>query len=190
MTYRIGEITVNLRANDIAKISFSQTSLKFRCQRCAVFCCKCGGPRLSPKDVRDLKRSGKSLALSIDTKDMTMKERKDGSCILLTVDSDKAYKCSVYNVRPILCRTYPFQFERLGEDSFALNLIPCCNGLNAHDGDPIDERFFKKHLRKPFLDLLDHGQHCPSISTTILKSRQPHLIPEGRNIDAFRFFQS
>lgn len=179
MTDRIAEITINPHTQDITAVNFSKNSLKFKCQRCAVFCCKCGGPRLSLKDVENLKRSGKCSDLSVDAEDMTLKNAKDGSCTLLTVNADQQiYQCSVYNLRPTLCRLYPFRFERLGEHSFELNLIPCCNGLNVYGGEPIDERFFRKHLRKPFLDLLDHSRHDLSDSTTILKSRQGAFNPK------------
>lgn len=158
MTERIAEITTGPHSNDIITTRFSQTSLKFKCQRCAVFCCKCGGPNLSSKEVGRLKQSGKHACLSIDSENPSVKNRKDGSCAFLAVDSRQLYRCSIYEERPTLCRIYPFQFIRLGEHSFALNVIPCCNGLNAHDGEPIDSHFFMKHLKKPFLDLVDSNQ--------------------------------
>ena len=159
MTEKIVQITINPHTKDIISISFPQTSLKFKCQRCTVFCCKCGGPKLSLKDIKNLKRSRKRSDISIDAQSMTLKNRKDGSCTLLASNSDQVFRCSVYSARPTLCRMYPFQLEKLGESSFALNLILCCNGLNAKDGETIDERFFKKYLRKPFLDMLANGQH-------------------------------
>jgi len=157
MSDKIAEITVNPRTQDVTAV-FSQNSLRFKCQRCAVFCCKCGGPRLSLKDIENLKLSGKCLDLLVDVEGMTLKDAKDGSCFLLAVNAhQQKHECSVYNLRPTLCRLYPFRFERLGEHSFELKLIPCCNGLNVHDGEPVDERFFRKYLFDPFLDLLNHS---------------------------------
>jgi Fe-S-cluster containining protein len=154
----VTEITINPGTQDITAMNFSQNSLRFKCQRCAVFCCKCGGPRLSLKDVKNLERSGKISDLFVDSKDLTLKNAKDGSCLLLTVNTHKQkYHCSVYNLRPTLCRLYPFRFERLGQHSFELKLIPCCNGLNVDGGEIVDESFFRKYLREPFLDLLNHN---------------------------------
>ncbi len=160
MTETIARITTDPDAKDIASIHFSKTSLKFKCQRCAVFCCKCGGPRLSVYEAKNLKRHAKGAGLAIDDESMTVKNRNDGSCTFLTETSDKVYKCSVYDMRPTLCRLYPFQIKGLGEHSFFLNLIPCCNGLNTQDGEPVDEHFFMKNLRKPFLD---HIKSPPSL---------------------------
>jgi len=158
MTEKIADITINPRTGEVITVSFSETSLKFKCQRCAVFCCKCGGPRLLPKDVADLKQSGKSQVPSTIAHESTLQNKEDGSCIFLTADLEGVFACKVYDSRPTLCRVYPFQFERIGENSFSMNLIPCCNGLNTPDGQPVDESFFTKHLKKAFLDLFAHDQ--------------------------------
>lgn len=158
MTKKIAEITVNPQTQEVIKISFPKTSLKFKCQRCAVFCCKCGGPQLFPKDVRNLRRSGKYADPSVGGYELALPNNEDGSCVFLSTDSDRVFTCRVYNLRPTLCRAYPFQFERIKGNTFSMNLIPCCNGLNTPDGQPIDEHFFMSYLKKPFLDLLEHDQ--------------------------------
>lgn len=155
MAKKIAEIAVDPQTREIVRMSFSKTSLKFRCQRCAVFCCKCGSPRLLPRDVRNVDSSGKHASQSVSADEWALPNRSDGSCVFLSVDSGRTFTCKIYNSRPTLCRAYPFQFERIGENSFSMNLIPCCNGLNTPDGQPVDERFFRKHLKKPFLDLLE-----------------------------------
>ncbi len=158
MTNKIASITIQPRTHEILSVIFSKTSLKFKCQRCAVFCCRCGGPRLLPKDAMNLEQSGKCSIPSTIASKLTMQNKEDGSCIFLKEDSERVFACNVYDFRPILCRIYPFQFERTGNSSFSLNLIPCCNGLNAPDGEPVDMKFFSRHLRKPFLDSLEQDE--------------------------------
>ena len=76
-----------------------------------------------------------------------MKNRKDGSCIFLTIDAKRnAYECSIYEVRPILCRLYPFEIKRIDVGAFLLKILPCCNGLNDPDGELVNKTFVVKHL--------------------------------------------
>jgi Fe-S-cluster containining protein len=76
-----------------------------------------------------------------------MKNRKDGSCIFLRTYAKKnAYECSIYEIRPILCRLFPFEIKRIDIDSFLLKILPCCNGLNDADGELVNKKFILKHL--------------------------------------------
>jgi len=76
-----------------------------------------------------------------------MKNRKDGSCIFLRTDEKRnAYECSIYEIRPTLCRLYPFEIQRSDIGSFLLKILPCCNGLSDADGELVDERFLAGHL--------------------------------------------
>jgi Fe-S-cluster containining protein len=75
-----------------------------------------------------------------------MKNRKDGSCIFLRTDEKRnAYECSIYDIRPILCRLYPFEIKRIDIGSFLLKILPC-NGLNDAEGELVDKGFLVKHL--------------------------------------------
>jgi Fe-S-cluster containining protein len=75
-----------------------------------------------------------------------MKNRKDGSCIFLETDEKRnAYECSIYEIRPIFCRLFPFEIKRIGISSFLLNILPC-NGLNDAEGESVNQRFVVKHL--------------------------------------------
>jgi Fe-S-cluster containining protein len=75
-----------------------------------------------------------------------MKNRKDGSCIFLRTDEKRnAYECSVYEIRPILCRLFPFEIKRIGIGSFLLKILPC-NGLNDMAGELVNKEFIVKNL--------------------------------------------
>ena len=92
--------------------------------------------------VEDSKREYGSHSLMTTV----MKNREDGSCIFLRTDENRnAYECSIYEIRPILCRLFPFEIKRIEIGSFLLKILPC-NGLNDADGGLVNKRFVVKHL--------------------------------------------
>ena len=85
-----------------------------------------------------------------------LKNREDGSCIFLKFDAGQnRYECSIYDFRPILCRLYPFDFDRVSSNIIVLKFIPCCRGLNNPDGKLVDERFIANHLLAPLLEAIE-----------------------------------
>jgi len=153
---KIAEITMEPKTNQVINLTFRRNSLRFRCRRCAVFCCKLGSPKLLAKDIECLKRVVNNPDIFLVAKQASLKDRKGGSCIFLLFNVEEGlYQCSVYDYRPTFCRLYPFHFEKLGPQSYALKFVPCCNGLNTKDGDVVDENFFVKSLQKILFDLID-----------------------------------
>jgi Fe-S-cluster containining protein len=161
----IAEVVFDPEAKRIVRMTFYHDDLRFRCRRCAVFCCKLGGPILTKSDMERAKRAGHGLEDFLETtvdpkfKGLPMmvgnlKNNKDGSCILLKSSLRRGvYECPIYDSRPARCRLYPFDFERVSPNSFTLKLIHCCNGLNAEDGEMVNENFITKHLLNALLDL-------------------------------------
>jgi len=153
---KIAEIAIKPRTKHAISLNFHGDPLRFRCQRCAVFCCKLGGPKLMGKDVERLSQAGYDLDTFLDDKRVSLKSRKDGSCIFLFFNAEEGiYECSVYDHRPTFCRLYPFQLERSRPQTYVLKFIPCCNGLNTVDGEVVNGKFFARFLRKIFLELVD-----------------------------------
>jgi Fe-S-cluster containining protein len=162
----IAEVIFDPEAKRIVRMTFYHGDLRFRCRRCAVFCCKLGGPILTKSDVEHAKLAGHRLEDFLETtldpkfKSLPMivgnlKNSNDGSCIFLKSNLRRGvYECPIYDSRPARCRLYPFDFERVSPNSFTLKLIPCCNGLNAEDGELVNENFITKHLLNALLDLL------------------------------------
>lgn len=162
----IAEITLNPKTKGIKKTTFHQKHLRFRCHRCAIFCCKLGGPELTQEDIERIKQSSYPVedflepSLNKEFKGLRvicsrLKNRDDGSCVFLTFDAAKGVReCSIHNVRPALCRLYPFNFERAGPFCFMLKLIPCCRGLNDPHGELVDEEFVINRLVDAILDLM------------------------------------
>lgn len=154
----IAEVALHPKTKRIMKTAFHQKHLRFKCQRCATFCCKLGGPKLTERDIERIKQVGYSaedFLEPLSNKEFkglpvmrgSLKNREDGSCIFLKFDEEKGiHKCSIYNVRPTLCRLYPFEIEKASPYFFVLKLIPCCRGLNAPRGKMVNEEFVAKYL--------------------------------------------
>jgi Fe-S-cluster containining protein len=173
----LAKIAYNPKTRRITDIEFIKTNLTFRCQRCAVFCCKLGAPQLSESDIECLKKVGyytnnfidatlNGDALSRERKKF-LKHKEDGSCIFLQQDEEgKSFTCGIYEVRPSLCRLYPFEFVPTSPHTGVLRLIPCCNGLNAKDGEPVDRKFIEENLLEAIIDCLKVNPQLHNESTT------------------------
>lgn len=148
----IAEIRWDPETGKIADVFFFRTDLRFKCNRCAVFCCKLGGPRMGREDIQRLIQAGYEPEDFLDVEaegrpgleggaKSVMKQRENGSCVFLEYDGqNKIYRCSVYEFRPELCRLYPFEFRRTGLNTGLLRVIPCCNGLNTREGAPVGRK--------------------------------------------------
>lgn len=160
----IAKITINPEKRQIVDIQLLEENLRFKCKRCATFCCKLGGPSLTREDVERIESSGLDIDNFIERVGKqygrlvfvsTIKNMKDGSCIFLRKSEEKnIYECHIYNVRPFLCRLYPFETVKLSDGSFLLKFIPCCQGLNNKDGEPITKNFIEKRLLETIYPVL------------------------------------
>jgi Fe-S-cluster containining protein len=138
---RIAEIRIEPETGNVKRIALFGNRLRFKCQRCATFCCKLGGPRVSSKDVEQLRKAGLTGDEFLDAANGCLKNTVSGSCVLLKFNSEEQfYECKAYHHRPALCRLYPFHVEKTGSDRFVLKLLPC-KGINRRLGAIIDERF-------------------------------------------------
>jgi len=155
---RIAGITVDLKAKRVRRICYCPSHLTFKCQRCGVFCCRLGGPTLSQMDTNRPEQAGYKTTDFLDVDKNNIRSRTGGSCIFLSYDTPtRLHVCSIYSIRPALCRPYAFRFERSGRNSYTLKLIPCCNGLNTKDGDNIDTDFIAETTSNILFQLIDTG---------------------------------
>ena len=161
----IARIRFDSRKRQILDILLLRKDLRFKCKRCAVFCCKLGAPLVTERDIKRLAETGINpydFLMSIKGEYGqhagvigVLKQKKDGSCIFLDYDkSSGLYECRIYEARPSLCRLYPFEFILEGNETGVLRFIPCCNGLNAHDGSIVNREFIEKHLLDAIRDSL------------------------------------
>ena len=152
----IAKVKLDPETGQILDIHLFEKSLRFRCRRCAIYCCKLGGPCLVKEDIEQIESAGHKTSEFIEDSKRkygnhslltsAMKNRKDGSCIFLRTDEKRnVCECSIYEIRPILCRLFPFEIKRIDIGSFLLKILPC-NGLNDADGELVNKRFVVKHL--------------------------------------------
>jgi Fe-S-cluster containining protein len=142
----IAQISFEPRTRNVKGITFFIRNLRFKCKRCATFCCKLGGPTLSLNDVDLLKKAGYKEVEFFDDAHSSLKNKADGSCVFLQLGKERHFcECSVYDSRPALCRLYPFHFEKISPCSFMLKLLPC-RGINRRYGELVAERFIVTHL--------------------------------------------
>jgi len=143
---KIAQVRFEPRTHNLHNITFYIRNLRFKCKRCATFCCKLGGPSLSLKDVERLKKAGHCEHEFLDATQGGLKNTAFGSCIFLTFDKQKsAYRCIVYRHRPALCRLYPFHFEKTSPNSFVLKVM-ACSGISYRAGELVNEMFIIAHL--------------------------------------------
>ena len=164
MNETLARITIHPETKQIRDLSLYHKNLRFKCKRCATFCCKLGGPKLTVKDVERVKQAGynvKDFLEPVLNREFcgssvmlgTLKNKEDGSCIFLKFKADEdSYECSIYDFRPVLCRLYPFDFDRVGSNIIVLKFIPCCRGLNNPDGEMVDAKFVISHLLEALLE--------------------------------------
>ena len=162
----VAVITLDLKNRKIADLELRQEALRFSCKRCAALCCKLGGPVLTRKETEAIRDTGYQVndflePVNRDTKGLSLaygglKTREDGSCIFIQQDIEQnIFKCGIYDVRPALCRLYPFSFEKLGANRISLKFIPCCLGLNNPEGEVLDKEFISNRLLEPLLDAIE-----------------------------------
>lgn len=148
----IARILLDPRTKQILDVTVYEENLRFECRRCATFCCKLGGPKLTKKDIERIAQAGyEARDFIVPLKDGSegpltflggLKSREDGSCIFLKFDPEREkYSCMIYDSRPALCRLYPFDFQKINTRSLMLRVIPCCRGLSTQNGAMVDERF-------------------------------------------------
>jgi Fe-S-cluster containining protein len=153
---KVAEISIELETNNVKHVALFSNNLRFKCLRCATFCCKLGGPKLSSKDVKQLEKAGLTRAEFLDPVNGRLKSTVSGSCVFLKFDSQKQlYECTVYPYRPAMCRLYPFHIEKTSSDKLVLKLLPC-KGINRHLGAIIDERFLIDNVLGILHDLRAH----------------------------------
>lgn len=76
------------------------------------------------------------------------KTETEGKCFFLENN-----RCRIYDVRPIICRFYPFELKNLGNDSYLFLFTTKCSGIGK---GPRMEREFFEHLFKVASDAMDN----------------------------------
>jgi Fe-S-cluster containining protein len=149
----IASINLDSKTHKIEHVTVHVRNMRFRCKRCATFCCKLGGPPLSLKDMERLRISGRNESEFLDDAHGILRNTPEGLCVYLRFNMRSGFfECTVYDCRPTLCRLYPFHFEKTGPESFMVRILPC-RGVNRRYGELIDKEFIETHLIDALNDL-------------------------------------
>ena len=161
----VARIMLNPVTRQITNIMVYQKNLRFKCKQCATFCCELGGPNLTRGDIERIEQAGYKTESflgpvqngrykSVVTPYGCLRNKKDGSCIFLKFNHEKrSYECAIYDVRPVLCRLYPFEVETPSRNCTIIRIISCCRGLNNPDGELVDKRFIMNHIVEAIFNL-------------------------------------
>ena len=142
--------TFSVEGGHVRPVKVNVRDLRFKCLRCAAFCCWLGGPVVSRKDINRLRRGVEKIDQLIETVDVgtrkarVLSSKPNGQCILLSKRSQNRYGCLAYEFRPDTCRSYPFRLIRK-ESRLEVFVLPC-RGLNRTCGRLVDEEFVREHL--------------------------------------------
>jgi Fe-S-cluster containining protein len=105
-------------ASNSKKVDFSYpTNLRFSCNKCGICC---GDTEQKTRHVLILEAEAKAIAAQTgqDISDFSfqisdklpfrfeMKKTSEGKCVFL-----KENQCTIYEVRPLICRFYPFELK-------------------------------------------------------------------------------
>jgi Fe-S-cluster containining protein len=70
-----------------------------------------------------------------------MKKTRDGKCVFL-----KDSRCSIYDIRPLICRFYPFQLKKVGSRELVFAYTNKCLGIGK--GPRLKRSFFEKLFKE------------------------------------------
>lgn len=70
-----------------------------------------------------------------------MKKTEDFKCFFLKNNS-----CKIYEIRPLICRFYPFELKNLGNKNYSFSYTTKCPGIGQEF--PLKRKFFEKLFKE------------------------------------------
>lgn len=129
-------------------MSFQYPLVRFKCKRCAK-CCGDTEEKLrlillleneaqciSKKTEKHVNEFAENIQ-GYEPYAYVMKKTLDRKCLFL-----KNNLCSIYPLRPLICRFYPFQLEPLQNNTYKFSFTRECPGIG--EGYQLKEKFFKR----------------------------------------------
>jgi uncharacterized protein len=118
--------------------------LRFRCTQCGDCCTGSEGyVWVNQQEVDSLAAACGMTAEDFERKHVrrvgirrSLKERANGDCVLLDA---KTRRCTVYDVRPRQCRTWPFWDSNLRSPRAWAEAAEACPGCNKGDLVPLEQ---------------------------------------------------
>jgi len=123
--------------------SFSNAT--FRCPvKCDACCRRSIGPGLTEKDYQRISRQASQYNVA-EKRDHPLfpyqLKAREGACLFL----NKQGQCSIYSIRPILCRLYPLQLH-IQWDGKLLWCLEHCPGVGVEKGIALEEAYLESLL--------------------------------------------
>ena len=126
-------------------------SVRFRCVKCGICC---GDTKEKTRHILLLALEAEQIskttskptsrfALKINSAEpyiYEMKKREDGKCAFL-----ENSRCTIYAVRPLICRFYPFELKSLGDEKYQFLFTEECPAIGK--GRLLSEDYFRKMFR-------------------------------------------
>ena len=125
-------------------------AVRFRCVKCGICC---GDTKEKTRRILLLTSEAEQIskttlqppsqfAVKIEGREpygYEMKKREDGKCVFLEND-----RCTIYQVRPLICRYYPFELNSCA-GKYSFRFTEECPGIGK--GRVLGEEYFRKMFR-------------------------------------------
>ncbi|MDI6805894.1 MAG: YkgJ family cysteine cluster protein, partial [Candidatus Bathyarchaeia archaeon] len=127
-------------------------NVRFKCEKCAICCgdtkervrhvllLEVEARRIAMKTSKILRSSPKKLKM-LNLTFYQMRKNAEGKCVFLE-DS----LCSIYQIRPLICKFYPFQLKNTKNGGFEFTYTNECPNIGR--GPKLKKRFFEKLFRE------------------------------------------
>ncbi len=132
-------------------------NVRFTCERCAKCCgdtkervrsillLKIEAERISQRTLKDIRKFAEKIEGS-EPYVYQMKKTHGGKCLFLKDNS-----CSIYQMRPLICRFYPFQLKNIRDRKPMFTYTDECPSIGK--GPQLKRSFFEK-LFNEFLKVM------------------------------------
>ncbi|MEM3696736.1 MAG: YkgJ family cysteine cluster protein [Candidatus Bathyarchaeia archaeon] len=127
-------------------------NIRFKCERCALCC---GNTKEKVRHIllleveveRIAKKTSKNIGEFAEKIEgakpyvYLMRKTAEGKCVFL-----KDNLCSIYRIRPLICKFYPFQLENAKNGKFKFTYTTECPNIGK--GPKLKRSFFEKFLKE------------------------------------------
>ena len=151
--------------------------VSFECERCALCCgdtekksrsillLKGEADRISEKNLLGLNEFAEKIE-GLEPYTYRMRKTEDRKCVFLKDNS-----CSIYQIRPLICRFYPFQLKNPGNDRYVIEYTDECPGIGK--GPKLKKAFFRQLFRE--------------FTGSMSKNKKSYGVLDDDSIDRFLF---
>jgi hypothetical protein len=126
-------------------------NVRFKCERCALCCgdaknrarsillLRIEAERISQKTLKSVEDFAEKIE-EFEPYAYRMK-KKDGKCVFL-----RDNLCTIYQVRPLICTFYPFEFKEVGSKRYIFAYTDECPAIGK--GPKLKRDYFEKLFKK------------------------------------------